>query len=257
MNIIPPVLSNFELVNIYDKHIKNTGETNMNFLERLNESLEVADLAEIDPRLQTRSELSPISSKTKRVAGLDKPLELPLDVNVNLRRDKPKLSDEIIREADEDLRKKRIRALDGVEDLDNIEKDEDDLDLGGDDLDLGDDEDEGNIDKNGLRDDLSDDLEDFEGGDEELEDDDLEDLGDGEGDTPTDPTLVPTGGAGYTVNQAKAQIDGVIKQWMHLSGNYPEGSEEREKFQEIGERLDEISRVLYRDFIAPRLGVST
>lgn len=54
---------------------------------------------------------------------------------------------------------------------------------------------------------------------------------------------------GYTIQQAKGQIDGVIKQWMLLAGNYPTGSAEQDKFIELGKRLGEISRVIERDFV--------
>lgn len=65
--------------------------------------------------------------------------------------------------------------------------------------------------------------------------------------TPGDVPGLPSG-RGYTVDQAKGQLDGIIKQWMDLAGNYPEG-EERHKFLEIGERLREISAVINRDYI--------
>lgn len=55
-------------------------------------------------------------------------------------------------------------------------------------------------------------------------------------------------GSKYTLSQAKGQLDGIIKFWMDLAGNYPEG-EQRHKFLEIGERLREISAVLNRDFL--------
>jgi hypothetical protein len=54
--------------------------------------------------------------------------------------------------------------------------------------------------------------------------------------------------SGYTLDNAKSQIDGILKKWMDLSGAYPEG-EQRERFLEIGERLEEISNTLERDFM--------
>ena len=55
-------------------------------------------------------------------------------------------------------------------------------------------------------------------------------------------------GNNYTIDQAKGQLDGIVKNWMDLAGNYPEG-EQRHNFIEIGERLREISAVLNRDFM--------
>lgn len=54
--------------------------------------------------------------------------------------------------------------------------------------------------------------------------------------------------SGYTIDNAKSQIDGILKKWMDLSGAYPDG-EKRERFLEIGERLEEISNTLERDFM--------
>jgi len=75
------------------------------------------------------------------------------------------------------------------------------------------------------------------------------------------PTLAPEAGAEqssgeagissgskYTLQQAKGQLDGIVKQWMDLAGNLPEGGE-RHKFLEIGERLRAISGAIQRDFI--------
>ena len=55
-------------------------------------------------------------------------------------------------------------------------------------------------------------------------------------------------GSNYTVEMVKSQLDGILKMWMDLAGNYPEG-DERHKFIEIGERLREISGVVERDFV--------
>lgn len=55
-------------------------------------------------------------------------------------------------------------------------------------------------------------------------------------------------GSKYTLQQAKGQLDGIVKQWMDLAGNLPEGGE-RHKFLEIGERLRAISGAIQRDFI--------
>lgn len=55
-------------------------------------------------------------------------------------------------------------------------------------------------------------------------------------------------GSNYTVEMVKNQLDGILKMWMDLAGNYPEG-DERHKFIEIGERLREISGVVERDFV--------
>jgi len=55
-------------------------------------------------------------------------------------------------------------------------------------------------------------------------------------------------GSNYTVEMVKSQLDGILKMWMDLAGNYPEG-DDRHKFLEIGERLREISGVVERDFV--------
>jgi hypothetical protein len=86
------------------------------------------------------------------------------------------------------------------------------------------------------------------------------DLGGDGGEEITDADLPPQGGQGqepipgmpsgnnYTVDQAKGQLDGIIKNWMDMAGNYPEG-EQRHNFIELGERLREISAVINRDFM--------
>ena len=53
----------------------------------------------------------------------------------------------------------------------------------------------------------------------------------------------------YSIDQARGQLDGIIKQWMNLSSRFPAGSVEQDKFIEIGKRLTEISQVIQRDFI--------
>lgn len=58
---------------------------------------------------------------------------------------------------------------------------------------------------------------------------------------------LPNGGD-YTTQNAKEQIDGILKNWLDLAGQYPEG-DLRHNFLEIGERLREISGVLHRDFL--------
>ena len=58
-------------------------------------------------------------------------------------------------------------------------------------------------------------------------------------------SLPPTG---YNVQQAKAQLDGILKRWMDMAGGFPEG-EQRHRFIEIGERLEEIANTLERDFV--------
>lgn len=87
---------------------------------------------------------------------------------------------------------------------------------------------------------------------------DLDLSGDGGGEEVTDADLPPQGGQepvpgmpsgnNYTIDQAKGQLDGIIKNWMDMAGNYPEG-EQRHNFIEIGERLREISAVINRDFM--------
>jgi len=59
------------------------------------------------------------------------------------------------------------------------------------------------------------------------------------------------GGSGYTLENAKNQLDGIVDKWMELAGYYPDG-EKRHDFLEIGERLREISGVLQRDFLGIR-----
>ena len=78
---------------------------------------------------------------------------------------------------------------------------------------------------------------------------DLEGLDVPPGDESRDGTIpgLPSG-RGYNVQQAKGQLDGIIKQWMDMAGNYPEG-DKRHNFLEIGERLREISAVINRDYI--------
>ena len=61
------------------------------------------------------------------------------------------------------------------------------------------------------------------------------------------PTGMPSG-SGYTIQGAKGQLDGILKNWMDLAGNFPEGKK-RHEFLEIGERLREISAVINRDFL--------
>lgn len=54
--------------------------------------------------------------------------------------------------------------------------------------------------------------------------------------------------SGYTIDNAKSQIDGILKRWMDLAGAFPEG-DQRHNFLQIGERLEEIANTLERDFI--------
>lgn len=54
---------------------------------------------------------------------------------------------------------------------------------------------------------------------------------------------------GYSVQNAYDQLGGILKQWMNLQGQYPEGSDNKEKFIELGERLKEIQLVMKRDFM--------
>lgn len=82
------------------------------------------------------------------------------------------------------------------------------------------------------------------------EDEESEDEGILDSDIPEREHIPGTpSGSGYTVKQAKGQLDGIIKQWLMMAGNYPEG-EQRHNFLEIGERLREISGVLQRDFLS-------
>lgn len=68
-----------------------------------------------------------------------------------------------------------------------------------------------------------------------------------QGEAPETTEPLPVDG-GYTIQMAKNQLDGVIKQFPKLSVQFPEG-DKRHKFIEIEERLSEISAVLARDFI--------
>ena len=61
------------------------------------------------------------------------------------------------------------------------------------------------------------------------------------------PTGMPSG-SGYSIDIAKGQLDGILKHWMDLAGNFPEGKK-RHEFLEVGERLREISAVINRDFL--------
>lgn len=54
-------------------------------------------------------------------------------------------------------------------------------------------------------------------------------------------------GSKYTVDIAMGQLEGILKNWMLLAGDFPEG-EQKHNFIEIGERLREISGVLERDY---------
>lgn len=171
----------------------------MDFTERLDKAMKLVPLTKIDGRLDMPSELEPIESDTEHMPPLDHKISEPAQVNVNLTRARPMLSDSVIRE--------------------------DEFDLGGEE-DIGGDE---------------------GGGALTADDDEITDA-----DIPSEPADdTPAGmpsGSEYTVEQAKGQLDGIIKQWMDLAGNYPEG-EQRHNFLEIGERLREISGVLNRDFI--------
>lgn len=51
----------------------------------------------------------------------------------------------------------------------------------------------------------------------------------------------------YSVDTAMGQLEGILKNWMLMAGEFPEG-EQKHNFIEIGERLREISGVLERDF---------
>lgn len=65
----------------------------------------------------------------------------------------------------------------------------------------------------------------------------------GEQDLPGTP-----GSAQMSVQQLKGQLDGLLKNWMDIAGEYPEGKK-RHDWLEIGERLREISGVIQRDFV--------
>lgn len=54
---------------------------------------------------------------------------------------------------------------------------------------------------------------------------------------------------GYNVVMARDQLNGILKNWMEILGEFPAGSQEHEKLQMIGQRLVEISNTLTRDFI--------
>jgi hypothetical protein len=82
-------------------------------------------------------------------------------------------------------------------------------------------------------------------------DDELPMDGDGDGDGGANSDehggATPSDGS-YSTEQAYQQLNGILNNWMDLSGKYPEG-EERHKFLEIGERLREIAGVIKRDYI--------
>ena len=54
---------------------------------------------------------------------------------------------------------------------------------------------------------------------------------------------------GYSMRMARDQLDGILGKWMEVLGQYAPGDERRTKLQQIGERLQEISNTITRDFV--------
>ena len=198
-----------------------TGETHMNFEKELKDALRITQLEKVDKRLDMPSELSPVTSNTKHMPKLNQIITpepgLP---NTNFQKQQVYL-----REANEDELRRRPREEE--EDIDSmLEKGEEEFE---DDGGLGPTEEEGAL------------------PDEDITDADLPEPEEQE--VPGLPS-----GSKYTLQQAKGQLDGVIRQWMDLSGNYPEG-DKRHNFLEIGERLREITAVIQRDYLEAQEGI--
>ena len=198
-----------------------TGETHMNFEKELKDALRITQLEKVDKRLDMPSELSPVTSNTKHMPKLNQIITpepgLP---NTNFQKQQVYL-----REANEDELRRRPRE--DEEDIDSmLEKGEEEFE---DDGGLGPTEEEGAL------------------PDEDITDADLPEPEEQE--VPGLPS-----GSKYTLQQAKGQLDGVIRQWMDLSGNYPEG-DKRHNFLEIGERLREITAVIQRDYLEAQEGI--
>jgi len=195
----------------------------MKFDKALTEALQITVLKGI----YNPSVLKPIQSTLERSSISVDPVDcVPAGVYSNLRREKVKLSDSLIREA---APPSAPPAPEGGDEG------------GGDEgvFDLKDPTAGGPEEQPEQEDPLQD----------PTEEPDLGDLGN-EGDE-GDEGL--SSGSNYTVEMVKNQLDGILKMWMDLAGNYPEG-DERHKFIEIGERLREISGVVERDFIQKHPG---
>ena len=54
---------------------------------------------------------------------------------------------------------------------------------------------------------------------------------------------------GYSVRMARDQVDGILGKWMEVLGQFSPGDENRARLQQIGERLQEISNTMTRDFV--------
>ena len=193
----------------------------MNFEKELKDALRITQLEKVDKRLDMPSELSPVTSNTKHMPKLNQIITpepgLP---NTNFQKQQVYL-----REANEDELRRRPREEE--EDIDSmLEKGEEEFE---DDGGLGPTEEEGAL------------------PDEDITDADLPEPEEQE--VPGLPS-----GSKYTLQQAKGQLDGVIRQWMDLSGNYPEG-DKRHNFLEIGERLREITAVIQRDYLEAQEGI--
>ena len=61
---------------------------------------------------------------------------------------------------------------------------------------------------------------------------------------------------GYSVRMARDQVDGILGKWMEVLGQFSPGDENRAKLQQIGERLQEISNTMTRDFVEARSEVT-
>jgi len=185
----------------------------MTLEETLNDIMGRRKLEDEDGRLKCRSELKPVKARQEHMAPVPGAENKPLDVNVNLHRERVPLSDDVhvdqtvIGEARDDKARDDEREDDLMPDDEDLMPDDEDL--------MPDDED----------------LMPDEGGEAE---------GEKEDGTPQ--------GSGYDLKMAKGQLDGILEKWMDIAGTYPDGSK-RDEFMEIGERLREISGVLQRDFL--------
>lgn len=58
----------------------------------------------------------------------------------------------------------------------------------------------------------------------------------------------PSVSEGYTLEMAHGQLKGVLKNWYSIAGKYETG-DKRNKFLELGERIQEVVNKIEQDFL--------